>query len=106
MSDPFERKSTPEERQLCLGDLGTFDEFLSNARSLYRTARTLIEAENEDQAMRAVQRLSFALQFQAELNQCLLADLHFVATGSEDFDHEAWLSATGERDYSAKPRAI
>ncbi|TNF21838.1 MAG: hypothetical protein EP318_06090 [Rhodobacteraceae bacterium] len=101
MSDPFERKSVAEERQLCLDDLATFEQFLNSANTLYGTARALIEASKEEQAMRAVQRLRFALQFQADMTHCLLADLHFVATGSDDFDHEAWLAATEERDYSA-----
>jgi len=106
MSDPFKREDSAREQGHCRGDLVGILTWCDLIGGLGCVALDNLDAGEIDRTMRVVQRIRSQLQFHADMMQVLLGDLHFVATGIDEFDHEEWLSATGEHDYSALEFAV
>lgn len=101
MAGAFERESIEQEIASCLEDLEIVEQFAGRISALACRAYQMTKSGDVEGAMRLVQRIRFQLQFRNDLLEVLIGDLHFLATGNDDFDHEAWCRASGERDYSA-----
>ncbi|MEQ8340104.1 MAG: hypothetical protein RID15_14005 [Marinovum algicola] len=99
MTNPFEREDSQREFEHCRAELSGTLAWCDNIKSTACMALELSGAGEIEKAMRVVQRMRSQLRFQADMLETLLGDFHFVATGSDEFDHENWLSATGEHDY-------
>lgn len=106
MSDPFERENSEREQGHCRSNLTDILTWYELIGGLGCVALVNLDAGEIDRTMRVVQRIRCQLQFHADMMEVLLGDLHCVATGSDEFDHEEWLSATGEHDYSALDFAV
>lgn len=100
-NSPFQRDTCEDEQASCIEDLNNIAFFGERMSGFAAKAVEAVERGDPETAMRYVQRVRFLCQMRADIAELLLDDLHFLATGNEDFDHEAWLAAQGERDYDA-----
>ena len=100
-NSPFPRDTCDDELASAIEDLENIAFFGERIGDFAAKARGAVEAGALETAMRYVQRVRYLCQMRADFAVLLLDDLHFLATGSEDFDHEAWLTAQGEYDYDA-----
>jgi Holliday junction resolvasome RuvABC ATP-dependent DNA helicase subunit len=101
MDDIFERGTVEEQIAAAIVDLNCLAETGKRLEEFATRGIEAVERGKPQIAMRYVQRIRFLCQMNADVQLMLLDDLHVLATGLEDFDHEAWLEAQGEQDYDA-----
>lgn len=100
-NSPFQRDTLDDEHASAIEDLNNIAFSAERMSGFAAKAVEAVERGDPETAMRYVQRVRYLCQMRADFAVLLLDDLHFLATGNEDFDHEAWMEAQGERDYDA-----
>lgn len=101
IDNPFERGDCQVEEAKVSSSMTDFLAFIGDAAQFGMAAEAKMRAGDFEAAMRLIQRIRYKLQFKNDDLHSLLTDLHFLATGSDDFDIDAWFEGTGEHDYSA-----
>jgi hypothetical protein len=100
MMDRPNRENCADEQVNVIDDL---DNILLSAENIQRLAQAAKRAVSDGQpevAMRIVQRIRYQCQLRADFAVLLLG------CGIDEFEHEAWMEAQGERDYCALDLAL
>tara|TARA_R100000935_G_scaffold775_1_gene2673 strand:+ start:927 stop:1307 length:381 start_codon:yes stop_codon:yes gene_type:complete len=106
MIDIPNRENCAEEQVNVINDLDNILVFADNIQRLALAAKAAVSGGQPEVAMRIVQRIRYQCQLRADFAVLLLDDLNFLSSGIDEFEHEAWMQAQAERDYSALDFAL